>query len=89
MKENQKSLNSLLTGKGGLDSRKLEDIFKSCRQDSAKMRKLIRAFCTSYLIDGKQRPLLLRPLQEDIVIECLMLRDDDKQTKLAILAPRS
>ena len=52
MKENQKSLNSLLTGKGGLDSRKLEDIFKSCRQDSAKMRKLIRAFCTSYLIDG-------------------------------------
>jgi hypothetical protein len=88
MKENQKSLNSLLTGKGGLDSRKLEDIFKSCRQDSAKMRKLIRAFCTSYLIDGKQRPLLLRPLQEDIVLECLMLRDDDKQTKLAILAPR-
>ena len=88
MKEKQKSLNSLLTGKGGLDSRKLEDIFKSCRQDSAKMRKLIRAFCSSYLIDGKQRPLLLRPLQEDIVIECLMLRDDDKQTKLAILAPR-
>jgi len=88
MKEKQKSLNSLLTGKGGLDSRKLEDIFKSCRQDSAKMRKLIRAFCTSYLIDGQQRPLLLRPLQEDIVIECLMLRDDDKQTKLAILAPR-
>ena len=88
MKEKQKSLNSLLTGKGGLDSRKLEEIFKSCRLDTTKMRKLIRAFCSSYLIDGKQRPLLLRPLQEDIVIECLMLRDDDKQTKLAILAPR-
>ena len=81
-------LKSLLTGKGGLDSRKLEEIFKSCRLDATKMRKLIRAFCSSYLIDGKQRPLLLRPLQEDIVIECLMLRDDDKQTKLAILAPR-
>ena len=88
MKEKQKGLKNLLTGKAGLDSRGLEDIFKSCRHDSAKMRKLIRAFCTTYLIDGKQRPLLLRPLQEDIIIECLMLRNDDKQTKLAILAPR-
>jgi len=52
------------------------------------MRKLLKAFCTTYLIDGKQRPLLLRPLQEDIVLECLMERTDDKQTKLAILAPR-
>jgi len=88
MKENQKSLKGLLTGKAGLDSRALENIFKSCRQDSTKMRKLIRAFVSTYLIDGRQRPLLLRPLQEDIIIECLMLRDDDKQTKLAILAPR-
>ena len=84
----QKKLKSLLTGKGGLDSRSLENIFKSCRQQPDKMRKLIRAFCTTYLIDGKQRPLQLRPLQEDIVLECLMERDDDKQTKLAILAPR-
>ena len=88
MKEKQKGLKGLLTGKAGLDSRSLEDIFKNCRNDSTKMRKLIRAFCTTYLIDGKQRPLLLRPLQEDIVIECLMLRNDGKQTKLAILAPR-
>jgi hypothetical protein len=88
MTKKQPSLKGLLTGKGGIDSRGLEDIFKSCRRDSAKMRKLIRAFCTTYLIDGKQRPLLLRPLQEDIVIECLLERDDDKQTKLAILAPR-
>jgi len=81
-------LKSLLTGKGGLDSRSLENIFKSCRRDKEKMRKLLRAFCTTYLIDGKQRPLKLRPLQEDIVLECLMERDDGKQTKLAILAPR-
>jgi hypothetical protein len=87
MKE-QKNLKSLMTGKGGLDSRSLEKIFKQCRQDKEKMRKLLKAFCTTYLIDGKQRPLLLRPLQEDIVLECLMERTDDKQTKLAILAPR-
>ena len=88
MTKEQPSLKGLITGKAGLDSRGLEDIFTSCRQDSEKMKKLIRAFCTTYLIDGEQRPLLLRPLQEDIVIECLMLRNDDKQTKLAILAPR-
>jgi phage terminase large subunit-like protein len=84
----QKKLKSLLTGKGGLDSRSLENVFKKCRSNPDKMRKLIRAFCSTYLIDGKQRPLQLRPMQEDIVIECLMERDDDKQTKLAILAPR-
>ena len=88
MKTEQKKLKTLLTGKGGLDSRSLENIFKKCRKDPVKMRKLIRAFCSTYLIDGKQRPLLLRPLQEDIIVECLMERDDDKQTKLAILAPR-
>jgi hypothetical protein len=64
MKENQKSLKGLLTGKAGLDSRALENIFKNCRQDSTKMRKLIRAFVSTYLIDGKQRPLLLRPLPQ-------------------------
>jgi hypothetical protein len=88
MTKEQPSLKGLITGKAGLDSRGLEDIFESCRHDSEKMKKLIRAFCTTYLIDGEQRPLLLRPLQEDIIIECLMLRNDDKQTKLAILAPR-
>ena len=77
----QKKLKSLLTGKGGLDSRSLENVFKKCRSNPDKMRKLIRAFCSTYLIDGKQRPLQLRPMQEDIVIECLMERDDDKQTK--------
>jgi hypothetical protein len=88
MMKDQSHLKKILTGKGGLDSRKLENIFKQCRQDRSKMRKLLRAFCSAYLIDGKQRPLRLRPLQEDIVLECLMERQDGKQTKLAILAPR-
>ena len=88
MIKEQSHLKKILTGKGGLDSRKLENIFKQCRQDRSKMRKLLRAFCSAYLIDGKQRPLRLRPLQEDIVLECLMERQDGKQTKLAILAPR-
>jgi len=88
MMKNQKHLKTLLTGKGGLDSKQLENIFDKCRQDKDKMRKLIRAFCSAYLIDGNQRPLKLRPLQEDIVLECLTDRKDGKQKKLAILAPR-
>ena len=77
-----------MTGKGGVDSRQLEKIFAKCRNDKEKMRKLVQAFCTAYLIDNKQRPLRLRPLQEDIVLECLINRADGKQKKLAILAPR-
>ena len=77
-----------MTGKGGVDSRQLEIIFAKCRDDKEKMRKLVRAFCNAYLIDNKQRPLRLRPLQEDIVLECLINRTDGKQKKLAILAPR-
>jgi hypothetical protein len=69
MMKKQNHLKTLLTGKGGLDSRELENIFIKCRKDKEKMRKLVRAFCTAYLIDGKQRPLRLRPLQEDIVLE--------------------
>jgi hypothetical protein len=88
MMKDQSHLKTILTGKGGLDSRHLENIFKKCRQDKGKMRKLVQAFCSAYLIDGKQRPLRLRPLQEDIILECLMERNDGKQTKLAILAPR-
>ena len=88
MMKKQNHLKTLLTGKGGLDSRELENIFIKCRKDKEKMRKLVRAFCTAYLIDGKQRPLRLRPLQEDIVLECLTAREDGKQKKLAILAPR-
>jgi len=88
MMTNQSHLKKVLTGKGGLDSRHLENIFSKCRQDKEKMRKLVRAFCSAYLVDGEQRPLRLRPLQEDIVLEALTERTDDKQKKLAILAPR-
>ena len=88
MMKNEKHLKNLLTGKGGIDSLQLEKIFAKCRNDKEKMRKGVRAFCTAYLIDNKQRPLRMRPMQEDIVLECLTNRDDGKQKKLAILAPR-
>jgi len=88
MMKNENHLKSLLTGKGGIDSRQLELIFAKCRNDKEKMRKLVKAFCNAYLIDNKQRPLRLRPMQEDIVLECLTNRQDGKQKKLAILAPR-
>jgi hypothetical protein len=52
------------------------------------MLKLIRAFCATYLIDNKQRPLKLRPLQEDIIVKSLTHPQNGKQRKLAILAPR-
>ena len=88
MMKEEKHLKGLLTGKGGLDSRHLENIFKQCRQERSKMRKLVKAFCSTYLIDANQRPLKLRPLQETIILESLIEREDGKQTKLAILAPR-
>ena len=88
MMKEEKHLKGLLTGKGGLDSRHLENIFKQCRQEKSKMRKLVRAFCSAYLLDANQRPLKLRPLQETIILEALIERNDGKQTKLAILAPR-
>jgi len=88
MMKEEKHLKGLLTGKGGLDSRHLENIFKQCRQKRSKMRKLVRAFCSAYLLDANQRPLKLRPLQETIILESLIERGDGKQTKLAILAPR-
>ena len=88
MMKEEKHLKGLLIGKGGLDSRHLENIFKQCRQSKSKMKKLIKAFCSAYLLDAKQRPLRLRPLQESIILESLVERKDGKQTKLAILAPR-
>jgi hypothetical protein len=88
MMKEEKHLKGLLTGKGGLDSRHLENIFKQCRQKKSKMRKLVRAFCSAYLLDANQRPLKLRPLQESIILESLIERKDGRQTKLAILAPR-
>ena len=88
VKNESKKLQAALTGKGTYDSRELENIFEKCRTSESKMRKLVRAFCQAYLIDNKQRPLKLRPLQEDIIVSSLTLPKNGKQRKLAILAPR-
>ena len=88
VKNESKTLQAALTGKGTYDSRGLEEIFDKCRQSEDKMRKLIRAFCGAYLIDNKQRALKLRPLQEDIIVKSLTFPKSGKQRKLAILAPR-
>ena len=86
----QNQMKSAISGLAAHDSRKLEKIFDICRQDEKKMTLLIRAFCEAYLIDNKQRPLKLRPLQESIVVKTLTYPDgdEDKHRKLAILAPR-
>ncbi len=83
-------MKSAISGVAAHDSRKLEKIFEICRQDEKKMTLLCRAFCEAYLIDNKQRPLKLRPLQEQIVVKTLTHPDGDpeKHRKLAILAPR-
>ena len=83
-----KTLKSALTGKGAHDTRNLENIFEKTRHDEKKMLKLIRAFCSTYLIDNKQRPLKLRPMQEEIIVKSLTHPKHGKQRKLAILAPR-
>ena len=81
-------LQAALTGKNAYDSRSIENIFEECRHSEEKMKKLTRAFCSAYLVDNKQRPLKLRPLQEEIVVKSLTHPEDSKQRKLAILAPR-
>ncbi len=88
--KNENLMKSAISGLAAHDSRKLEKIFEICRQDEKKMTLLCRAFCEAYLIDNKQRPLKLRPLQEQIVVKTLTHPDGDpeKHRKLAILAPR-
>ena len=90
VKNEQKNLNAAISGKLAHDSRALEEVFEKCRLDEKRMTLLVRAFCQSYLIDQKRRPLKLRPLQERIVVKCLTYPDGDvdKHRKLAILAPR-
>jgi len=83
-----KRLEKILTGKNLYDSRSLEELFESFREDENKMQKLVQSFCTFYLMDGKQRPLKLRPLQEVIVVSALTHSKEMKQRKVAILAPR-
>ena len=84
----EKGLKEILTSKGSLDSRNLEDIFEKCRHDEDKMLQLVRGFCNTYLIDNNQMPLKLRPLQENIIVKSLTHPKGGKQRKLAILAPR-
>jgi len=88
VKNEQKTLNAALSGKAAHDSRFLEDIFEQCRTDEKKMTVLVRAFCETYLIDDKRRPLKLRPLQERIIVKSLTYPKNGKQRKMAILAPR-
>ena len=57
VKNEQKKLNAAITGKAAHDSKFLEDIFEQCRTDEKKMTVLVRAFCETYLIDDKRRPL--------------------------------
>jgi hypothetical protein len=87
-KNEGKALKKALTGKNVYDTRSLEELFESVREDEDKMRLLVKAFCESYLLDGKQRALKLRPLQEKIVVKSLTNPKDMKQRKVAILAPR-
>ena len=90
VKNEGKKLKSALTGAAAHDSRRLEEIFESVRADPKKMTQLVRAFCEHYMVDQKQRPLKLRPLQENIIAKALCYSEDDpdKHVKLAILAPR-
>ena len=88
VKSHKDTISASITGTGLHDSRELENIFEKCRQSPDKMLKLVRAFCETYLMDQKQRPLKLRPLQEDIIVSALTYPENEKQRKLAILAPR-
>tara|TARA_R110000744_G_scaffold220461_1_gene339277 strand:- start:1197 stop:2864 length:1668 start_codon:yes stop_codon:yes gene_type:complete len=90
VKNEQEKLNAAISGIAAHDSLQLEKIFEKCRTDDRKMTLLVRAFCESYLIDNKRRPLKLRPMQEDIIVKSLTFPsgDKEKQRKLAILAPR-
>ena len=90
IKNEQKKLNAAISGLAAHDSLALEKIFEKCRTDKVKMTLLVRAFCECYLIDNKRRPLKLRPMQEDIIVESLTYPagDPTKHRKVAILAPR-
>lgn len=90
MKDETTKIKAALTGKNQFDSKNLENFFDSVRHDEGKMTKLVRAFCSTYLLDNKQRPLKLRPLQMQIIVKSLTYPkgDKDKHRKMAILAPR-
>jgi hypothetical protein len=88
--KNQKEMKAALTGQNRFDSQNLEKFFEEIRKYPKKMEKLVRTFCETYLLDAQQRPLRVRPLQMQIIVESLTYPDGDpnKHRKLAILAPR-
>ena len=88
--KNQKEMKAALSGKNRFDSQNLEKFFEEIRKHPKKMEKLVRTFCETYLLDAKQRPLRVRPLQMKIIVESLTYPDgnSEKHRKLAILAPR-
>ena len=88
VKDETTKLKLSLTGKAAFDSLALEDVFEKCRLDEAKMAQLVDAFCDTYLIDNKKRPLKLRPMQKEIIVKSLTHRENGAQRKLAVLAPR-
>ena len=88
VKDETTKLKLSLTGKAAFDSLALEDVFEKCRLDEAKMAQLVDTFCETYLLDGKQRTLKLRPMQKEIIVKSLTHRENGAQRKLAVLAPR-
>jgi hypothetical protein len=90
IKNETKEIKATLQGNNKFDSVELEKFFEEIRKDEKKMEKLIRSFCETYLVDAQQRPLRLRPLQISIVVKALThpKGDNNKQRKMAILAPR-
>ena len=90
IKNEQKQLNAAISGIAAHDSIALEKVFERCRTSKKKMTLLVRAFCECYLIDNKRRPLKLRPMQEDIIVESLTYPDGDNERhrKVAIMAQR-
>ena len=90
VKDETKNLKSTLTGRNAFDAKELEAFFEKVRCDEDKMREVVRAFCSTYLIDKHRRPLKLRPLQLEIIVKTLTHPQGNPKIhrKLAILAPR-
>lgn len=62
--------------------KKLRNQFDEVRKDKVALERLIKTFSKRFLIDNKRRPLKLRPMQVQIIAECLSNR------YLMLLAPR-
>ena len=78
VKNETKALKAAIAGKNKFDSKQLEIYFERIRCDRNKMYELVRGFCATYLVDSEQRPLRLRPLQMDIIVNALTYPKGDK-----------